>query len=165
MTILPNQLNITCILVSKGYLVSKGNKDGVALALVTAPPRSHRKCGCVQAENEELSYSGSHWEKMLSKKRCECVSRVWRDYLGSCVRVCELVTISVSILYVFMNVAVLSCTCVCIHDKSPLYRCCWQMSLNQVFISIFAWCSSFKQASVRRYIWSRSQWHTAIYVR
>jgi len=54
MTILPNQLNIACIFVSRGYLVSKGNKDGVALALLTAPPRSHRKCGCVRAENEEL---------------------------------------------------------------------------------------------------------------
>lgn len=82
MKILPNHLNIACILVSSGYLVSKGNKDGVALPFVTAPPSSIQEVWVCPGRKWRTWVILVHTEK---KKKCEPVSGVWRDYLGTCV--------------------------------------------------------------------------------
>lgn len=162
MKILPNHLNIACILVSSGYLVSKRNKDCVALPFVTAPPSSIQEVWACPGRKWRTWVILVHTEKkknvnMLSKKGVNCCQGCEESIWGL-VCVCGWVTISVSVLHVSAN------TCACFHDKGPLNRCCWRMSLNQVFISSLAGCSSFIQASVRRYIWCRSQWHMAIYV-
>lgn len=85
MKILPNHLNIACILVSSGYLVSKGNKDGVALPFVKAPPSFIQEVWVCPGRKWRTWVILVHTEKknlnMLSKKgvnQCQgCEETIW----------------------------------------------------------------------------------------